>query len=61
MTKILKIEKQRKIKVIGALPSNWPLFECFDNIFFGIVKISGISNVIDQGVYDEFWDQGCEC
>jgi hypothetical protein len=54
MTKILKIEKQRKIKVIGALPSNWPLFECFDNIFFGIVKISGISNVIDQGVYDEF-------
>jgi len=28
------------------------MFEQFDNIFFGIGKISGTFNAIDQGVHD---------
>ncbi len=47
MKKIYEIEK-KKIKVIGA--SNQPWFEHFNNIFFGIAKINGIHNAIEQGV-----------
>jgi hypothetical protein len=42
--------KKKKTEVIGAPPSNWPWFDRFDNIFFGIAKINGISNTINQGV-----------
>jgi hypothetical protein len=48
MKKIYEIEN-RKIKVNGA--SNWPWFECFNNIFSSIAKISGIPNAINQGVH----------
>ncbi len=50
MKKIYETLKKKKIEVIGAPQSNWPWFECFANILFGIVKISGIPNAIDQGV-----------
>jgi hypothetical protein len=50
MKKIYKIEK-KKTEVIGAPPSDWPWFEGFDNIFSSIIKINGIPNAIDQGVY----------
>jgi hypothetical protein len=53
MKNIYAIEKKKK-KVTSAFPSNWPWFEHFDNIFFGVVKISGIPNAIYQGVCDEF-------
>jgi hypothetical protein len=49
MKKIYKT-KEKKIEVIDAPQSNWSWFECFDNIFFTIAKISGIPNAIDQGV-----------
>jgi len=38
----------KKTKIIGE--SNQPWFECFNNIFSSIAKISGIPNAIDQGV-----------
>ncbi len=50
MKKIYEIEK-KKIEENGGLQSNWSWFECFDNIFFGIAKISGIPIAIDQGVH----------
>ncbi len=46
--KVLEIEK--KIEIINAPPSNRPWFECFDVIFFNIVKLNGILNAKDQRV-----------
>jgi hypothetical protein len=52
-----KWKRCTKLKIIiieviaSASTSNWPWFEHFDNIFFGIGKISGIFNAIDQGVH----------
>jgi hypothetical protein len=48
--KIYEIEK-KNIEIIGAPPSNYPWFGCFDNIFFGIIKINGILNAKGQGVH----------
>jgi hypothetical protein len=31
-------KEAKEDKVIGAPPSNWPLFECFDNIFLVLLK-----------------------
>jgi len=41
-------EMKKKTKIIGE--SNRPWFECFNNIFSSIAKISGKPNAIDQGV-----------
>ncbi len=43
--------KKKKIEIIGAPQSNQSWFECFDNILFGIAKVSGIPSAIDQGVH----------
>jgi hypothetical protein len=37
MMKIYEIEK-KKIEVIGAFPSYWPWFECFNKIFMVLTK-----------------------
>jgi hypothetical protein len=43
-------KKKKKIEVTSAPSSNWLWFEHFNNNFFGIVKISGIPNAMDQVV-----------
>jgi hypothetical protein len=50
LKKTYETKKKKKTEVIGVPPSNYPWFDCFDNIFFGTTKINGIPNTIDQGV-----------
>jgi hypothetical protein len=42
--------EKKKIEVTSAPSSNRPWFEHFNNIFFGIAKISGIPNAKNQVV-----------
>jgi hypothetical protein len=42
--------KTKKTKVTSAPLFDWPWFEHFNNIFFGIAIINGIPNVINQAM-----------